>query len=244
MCDSSWHIRLTILHVYTYNSTTQGTYRMRHSTTYECHDSYIYVCHDSNIGVPWLKYRCAMTCVAQLVSDLRESHRCRNHGAHTNESWRTYEWVTAPCEWVMGYIWMSHVTHIDVAHIWMSHGTRVNESWDTYGWVMSHIWMSHGAHMNESRRTCEWVMGYIWMSHVTHMDESCHTYAQLLSTLPKNALIALFSSEVRQTCSKTPWNVPASTNYDVRLYKVHLSLYIKTFPEHFFEPIYHFDRVD
>ena len=163
------------------------------------------------------------------------SHIWMSHVTHMNESCHTYEWV-------MKHIKMSHVTHID-------------ESCDTYVWITmakyatvaiagEQKWMSHVPRIFEAWRTYEWVTAHVWMSHGIHMNESCRTYAQLLSTPPKNALIALFSSEVRQTCSKTPWNVPASTNYDVRLYKVHLSLYIKTFPEHFFEPIYHLDRVD
>jgi len=34
-------------------------------------------------------------------------------------------------------------------------------------------------------------------------------------SLPKNVLIALFSAEVRQTCSKPTWNVSARTNHYV-----------------------------
>jgi len=92
-------------------------------------------------------------------------------------------------EWVMPFVWMSHVTHM-------------NESCLTRKWFMSHtnaschryvqdlstdrgvsqIWMSHVAHvhescythvthMNELCHTHEWVMSHIRMSHVTNMNE-------------------------------------------------------------------------
>jgi len=43
-----------------------------------------------------------------------------SHGTHVNESWHTWEWVTA-------HMWMSHGTHT-----WMSHATRLTR-------VMSNI---------------------------------------------------------------------------------------------------------
>ena len=59
---------------------------------------------------------------------------------HVGESWYTYEWV-------MAYIWMSHVTHM------MRHVTHLNESFHTFEWVMSHM-MRHVTHLNESWYTC------------------------------------------------------------------------------------------
>jgi len=61
--------------------------------------------------------------------------------------------LSVPCirhftyEWVMSYIWMSHVTHMNqLIHewvIWISQFIRVNETFHIYEWVTSHIWMGH-----------------------------------------------------------------------------------------------------
>ena len=113
-----------------------------------------------------------------------------------NESCHTYEWVVS-------YIWMSHVTHVNEdnspqSHTWMSHVARMNESCHTHEWVMSHAWISHATphtwmihvtHMNESCHTCEWVISHIVTSHmwtqrglspqsefVTHLQYQCVTH--------------------------------------------------------------------
>jgi len=76
-------------------------------------------------------------------------------------------------EWVMWYLWMSHVAHM---RTWnpprasrmliytMGHVTHINESCHAYDWIMSDVRNYH-----------EWVMPDIWMSHVTHMNKSCLT---------------------------------------------------------------------
>ena len=76
---------------------------------------------------------------------------------HTNESRKTYEWVTS--------------------HAWMGHATQFTpfELYGTYERVMSHMWISHVIHTNESFHTYKWVRWHIWTSHITHMDGSCHT---------------------------------------------------------------------
>jgi len=62
-------------------------------------------------------------------------------------------------EWSQVITRMSHVTKMNMLHMWMSHVTHMNET-----------------HMNESCHTYEWSHVLIVMSHVTHMNESCHTY--------------------------------------------------------------------
>jgi len=47
-----------------------------------------------------------------------------------------------------------------------------------------------------------------------------------MSEPPKNALVALFSAEVRPMCIKIPENLPP---VQIIMYQVHLRLYIKTF---------------
>jgi len=101
-----------------------------------------------------LRYRVIMS----HVTHMNES--C----THTNESWRTYQWV-------MSFIWTSHVTHM-------------TESCDTYEWVMSHIRMGHVTHTNDSCQTYEWVLSYIWRRHLGDRAVMSHvTYERSISHL-------------------------------------------------------------
>jgi len=52
---------------------------------------------------------------------------------------------------------------------------------------------------------------------------------------PKIALIALFSDEVRSTCSKIPWNLPLVQMIN---YQSNLRFTINIFSGYIFEPIY------
>jgi len=93
-------------------------------------------------------------------------------------------------EWVMSYVWVSHVTfvreschvcewvmsRVGVSHVTcVSHDAQMSESCRMCGWVMSRVWVGHVTHVNEPCCTCEWVMSHMWISHVTHVNESCHT---------------------------------------------------------------------
>ena len=69
--------------------------------------------------------------------------------------------------WVISYVSMSHVSHVNE---WMSHVAHVNESWLIWEWVMSHMWMSHVSNVNA------------WMSHVAHVHEwICHVTSPVLA---------------------------------------------------------------
>jgi len=111
--------------------------------------------------------------------------------------------VASEMNWVMLYIWMSHVTydtnescHICecvMSHIWLSHVasemncvmSHIRMSHVTYDttetchvcvWVTSHIWMSHVA------SDMNWVILCIWMSHVTYdTNEPCQLYEWVMS---------------------------------------------------------------
>jgi len=76
-----------------------------------------------------------------------------------NESSHTYEWV-------ISYIWTSHVIFDRVtSHIRTGHVTHMNASCHTYKRVMSLIRTTHVTHSHESRHTYEQVKSHIWMGH-------------------------------------------------------------------------------
>ena len=155
-----------------------------------CDMTHSHVCHDS--------FLCEMVIRTELRIVNAKFPR------NMNESWHTYEWVTA-----ISLIHMCAMTHSYSSHnrkhkscrplfkwnvhsrfwfpsqwsfhMWMSHGSRIKESWLTYEWVMAHVWMSHGSCI-----THEWDMTHTWMSHGTHgshMNESWHTCAWIMAQI-------------------------------------------------------------
>jgi len=103
---------------------------------------------------------------------------------HRNESRHPYEWV-------MGHVWISHVTPMhESCDTWMSDVTHMNESCDTHEWVLWHIWMSHVTQMNESCHVCSLMRGvYPWtcdmsriqLRHVTHINTTRLLYRWVIS---------------------------------------------------------------
>jgi len=115
--------------------------------------------------------------------------------SNMNESWHTYEWVTAhmneSCHLyrkddacMMSCMWLAS---------FVSPGTHMSESQHIFEWVMVHISMSHVTHMkkashiqkcvmaltwtiHESWPSYDWVTSHISRSHGTHINESCHAY--------------------------------------------------------------------
>jgi len=82
----------------------------------------------------------------------------------------------------MSHVWMSHVTHTNVARWIQRAGDMAMHSFDTYGCVMSRMWMSRVTHTHVFRWISKswwydtFLFSNIWMSHVTRVDESCNTY--------------------------------------------------------------------
>jgi len=121
-----------------------------------------------------------------VMSHVNESfHTCTWVMSHVDESWRIFKWVMShgndtssevshiwhmiTCEWVMRYIWSSHVTHVNES-CYTSEGVM------SHAWISpSHMWMRHVTHVNESCYTSERVTSHMWMSHFTHANVSCHT---------------------------------------------------------------------
>jgi len=82
-----------------------------------------------------------------------------------NESCHTYEKVTL-------HIWMSHVTHMNMAcHTWMSHVTHMNEACHTYKWVMSPQWIRHDTYERVMTR----------MNGISHTHPTAYDSLSLLS---------------------------------------------------------------
>ena len=104
----------------------------------------------------------------RLYHDMRRSHVTRmNQSCHTNE-------------WVMSYMWISHVTHWLLTTWRTEFPWNMNESCHTYGWVTSHKWMSHvtykwvmshiGTYLNHgSLMTYEWIMSHFGSYSQSHL---------------------------------------------------------------------------
>ena len=113
------------------------------------------------------------------------------------KAWLIHIWydsfILATHEWVMPFIWMSHVTYENImSYMWH----------DNYDWFIYDMTHSYLSHMNESCHSYEWVMSHIekschirdirnmtysyrtWLIHmngrthsyVTSMNESCHIW--------------------------------------------------------------------
>jgi len=106
----------------------------------------VYICWSKLICVTWPIHMCDVS--QPFIFGIRVTWRIHMYDVNLflsagistqmNESWHTYEWVTAS--------------------IWMSHNIHMYESWHAAECVMQRVWMSHGTHMNESCHTHEWGM--------------------------------------------------------------------------------------
>jgi len=129
--------------------------------TYECGMSSLWKGRATHMNVAYHTY--------ENISSLQMNESCT---PHMNECYITYEcvmshiwmwishiwkisivaneWVMCPTyEWVLYYIWMRHVTHMNVNITHMKNFHRCK-------------WMSHVPH--------------VWMSAILYMNASCHTY--------------------------------------------------------------------
>jgi len=115
---------------------TLYTKRTHYTHVHMIHMTHAYVWHDSCICVTWLMHMCDMT-HAYVWCRTKTRRMLARHGT-TNVFHMTHAYVwhdSCICvtwlmshtyEWVMSYMWLSHVTHMD-------------ESWHACNWVMSHI---------------------------------------------------------------------------------------------------------
>jgi len=140
--------------------------------THICYESWLthVMRHDSHMS--WV-----------MAHDTHMSASCHLWIRHGTHMWLCFVlWGTASImrRWVMSYIWMSHVIHMNE---WRH--AHINEAWYTYEWVMSHILHggrnaqeSHASCVSESHvnESCTQVMEFMRMTHGTHVKESWHTY--------------------------------------------------------------------
>jgi len=100
------------------------------------------------------------------------------------------------CEWVMSYVWMSHVT-------------CVNELCHMCERVMSRVWMSHVTCVNESCHMCEWVKSHTWMSYATYVQRVGHALVPRATkgraAIKWNRLPAVRCSVLQVCCTALVW---------------------------------------
>ena len=125
-----------------------------------------------------------------VMSHVWRSHVTRmNESCHTYEWVTSYIWKHTNESWHRGWtsfnMWRSHGTKSfpngcgDLWGIWvmayvrMRHVTHINKSCPTRKCGPSRKTMSSVTHMNELCHTQEWALSHTWMSCVTHMTECC-----------------------------------------------------------------------
>jgi len=141
-----------------------------HACVIVCHTNK-YMAHMAHV---WMGH--GTICMNRLLFAWSKAYK--SQVTHTNESWRTYEWVMAHVRMSHGAICMKRLLfastdssshearHVWVmSQVWMSHGTYINESWHIHAWICS---SSH-----EARHV--WVMSHVGMSHGPRRIESWHT---------------------------------------------------------------------
>jgi len=85
--------------------------------------------------------------------------------------WKSQLIVATSYAWVMSYVWISHVTHMDESCHPYECVLYMNESCHTKEWVLSHIWMSHIIHMSGVTH-----MDEIHVTHVRYKHAHTHTH--------------------------------------------------------------------
>jgi len=155
---------------------------------------------DRYIGLFWLGYRALLRIYRALLWIYRALLRVKDGSQRCDFFFLTH--MSEKCrhtyEWVMSYIWMSHVIHM-------------NESCHTYEWDMSDIRMSHVTHNHFARKNR--VMSHIWTHHGecvnarschTHMNESCPAYKWVKNKSHVRMGHVTHMNHTRYTC---PWGM-------------------------------------
>ena len=100
--------------------------------------------------------------------------------------WMSYVTQCHTYEWILSYIWMGHVTHMNEScHAHMMHQSRhtyecatshMNETWHTHMNVPPPMWMRHDTHIWMRHVLYEWDMTHTYECATSYMNETWHTH--------------------------------------------------------------------